>query len=457
MDFDKLILRHGNKANYIDSRIENAMNETIVMKNNEISSISSSFASGFCFRVFLKNGIGFSCSSDFSKKEKVLKEAFKLAIVSSKFKRDKIKIERYETNRDSYKINYEIDPFNVSFKKKIDFLHNINKKLQHNKIKSIVIKLTFSKVNKRFLNNKGAEINTNLIYSILKINVIGREMDKTSECFFSIGKTNGYELIEGLDIDEIVNELKQRNLRLLHARHIKKGRYNVICDPILSGVFFHEAIGHACEADHIITKQSILHDKIGRKIGSDLITLYDDPLIKDEIGSYKYDDEGIKARRTKLIENGKLCCFLNSLSTSNKLNMDLTSNGRAQSPFYLPIPRMSNTTLAPGDFSEEELIEEMKNGIYAKGSRGGVVEPTLGNFVFNAEEAFLVKNRRIVENLRDFSLSGNILETLRNVVRVGRDNKPQYLGAVCGKIGQNVPVGSATPHILVRDVIVGGR
>lgn len=457
MDFDKLILRHGNEANYIDSRIENAMNEIIIMKNNEISSISSSFTSGFCFRVFLKNGIGFSCSSDFSKKERVLKEAFKLAIVSSKFKRDKIKIEKYETNRDNYKINYKIDPFNVSFKKKIDFLREINKKLEHDKIKSTIIKMAFSKINKRFLNSKGAEINTNLIYSILKINVIGKEMDKNAECFFSIGKTNGYELIEELDIDRIVNELKQKNLRLLHARHIKKGRYDVICDPILSGVFFHEAVGHACEADHVITKQSILHDKIGKKIGSELITLYDDPLIKDEIGSYKYDDEGIKARKTKLIENGKLCFFLNSLSTSNKLNLDLTSNGRAQSPFYLPIPRMSNTTLEPGDFSEEELIEEMKNGIYAKGSRGGVVEPTLGDFIFNAEEAFLVKNGKIIENLRDFSLSGNILETLMNVVKVGRDNKPQYLGAVCGKMDQNVPVGSATPHILVKDVIIGGR
>ncbi|MCW1296221.1 MAG: TldD/PmbA family protein [Candidatus Parvarchaeota archaeon] len=457
MDFEDLIKKRTGIAKYVDLRIEDVENETIIMKNNEISSISSIFSAGFSFRVFLENGIGFACSSDFSKKEDVLKRALKLARAQSNYKQEKIEISRFESNRDKYRTIYKRDPFEISLKTKIAFLKEINKRLEDKRIKSTILKLSFSKLHKKFMNDKGADISADFLYSMLKINVAGREMNKSSECFFSVGKIGGYEIIENLDIENVAKELKEKNLRLLHARYAKKGRYNVICDPILSGVFFHEAVGHACEADQIIRKESILMDKMNKKIGSEKITLYDDPLIEFEPGFYRYDDEGTKARKTTLIDRGTLISFLNSMVTSNKLNLNLTSNGRAQSPFELPIPRMSNTSLKPGECKADEMIKELKSGIYAKGSRGGVVEPTLGNFIFNAEEAFLIKNGEIVENLRDFSLSGNILETLLNVVEVADDAHPQYLGAMCGKLGQVVPVGSATPHILVKGVIVGGR
>ena len=217
-------------------------------------------------------------------------------------------------------------------------------------------------------------------------------------------------------------------------------------------MFIHEALGHAVESDLILQNDSILKGKLNEKIGSDIVNIVDDPT-KDGFGYYAYDVEGVKTHKNQLVKDGELVSLLSSRESSTKLNM--TSSGNARSSISdQPIVRMSNTYLEPGDLSFEELIEDIPDGIYLKGSRGGQVDTGKGIFQFNAVESYEIKNGEIGQTLRDVSLSGNILETLKNVDGLGNDFKLSV--GFCGKGGQVAPVGDGGPHTRILNAMVGG-
>jgi TldD protein len=267
----------------------------------------------------------------------------------------------------------------------------------------------------------------------------------------------GYELFKGLNKEKLVEETYQKLKRSMIAKQAPAGRFPVIIDSELCEVFFHEAVGHACEADAVLEKSSILGDKLGKKIAPSSLTLVDTPRVKTEFGYYKYDDEGIPANETVLIKNGILNSFMQSRETASIMNKIPTGNGRAESPAAIPYPRMSNTYLKPGKYQLKELLDGVKLGVYAKGSSGGVVEPNNGNFLFNAEEAFLIENGKITTPLSDVSLAGNILFILPRIEKIGKDAKCTYFGGRCGKKGQWVPVGGKAPHIKISEAMVGGQ
>jgi TldD protein len=227
-----------------------------------------------------------------------------------------------------------------------------------------------------------------------------------------------------------------------------------VADQDLTGVLVHEALGHACEADAILGGDSILEGSMGKKIASELVTIYDDPTIRGAFGSYPFDDEGVRTRRKVLVEDGVLREFLHSRTTAQRLGMAPNGSARAESYSARPLVRMSNTFMAGGDRKLEELLEGIKLGVYAKGSRGGQVDTAKGTFQFNAQEAFLIEKGRITAPLRDLSLSGETLRMLADVVALADDSRvgdPGY----CGK-GQWVPVGDGGPHMRVKQAVVGG-
>jgi TldD protein len=228
----------------------------------------------------------------------------------------------------------------------------------------------------------------------------------------------------------------------------------VIADPDLAGVFAHEAVGHAAEGDSVVSGESILEKKIGEKVSSGFVTIYDDPAMENGFGSFPYDDEGVKGSKKILIENGVLKNFILSRETAFKLGMNPNGGARAESFAVRPLVRMSNTMIEKGEHSFDELIEDIKYGVYAKGTRGGQVDPAKGSFQFSAQEAFLIENGEVTKPLKDLSLSGLTLETLKNIDAVGKDVRFGEPG-FCSK-GQLVPVGDGGPHIRIKNVLIGG-
>jgi TldD protein len=268
----------------------------------------------------------------------------------------------------------------------------------------------------------------------------------------STGGARGFEVLEKEDLEKFGRTPSEKALRLLKAELPPSGKFPVVMDPELTGVFIHEALGHASEADLILQNDSILKDKIGTQIGSPNVTIIDDATM-DAFGYYPYDSEGVKTRKNILVQNGKLISYLSSRETAAQLNITPSGNARSAVDDQ-PIVRMSNTYLKPGDYEFEELLEDMDDGIYLKGSRGGQVDTGKGVFQFNAAESFLIEKGEITKPLRDVSLSGNILEMLLKVDKVGSDFKMGV--GFCGKSGQTVPVGDGGPHVKVTEATVGG-
>jgi TldD protein len=210
-------------------------------------------------------------------------------------------------------------------------------------------------------------------------------------------------------------------------------------------------MGHLAEAD-LTLSGSVLYDKIGKQIASDAVTVYDDGTVEGAFGSFRYDDEGVRAQKTVLIKNGTLTGLMHNRETACKLNMEPTGNARAEDFRFEPIVRMRNTYLAAGDRSFEELIEDVDFGYYLKSFRGGQANLD-GTFQVGIQEAYEIVKGELGAAVRSASISGNTLETLRKVDVVGKDF--ELWPGRCGK-GQTAFICDGGPHIRVGEVTIGG-
>jgi TldD protein len=261
----------------------------------------------------------------------------------------------------------------------------------------------------------------------------------------------GLELFDREDPIALARGVGETAVALLDADAPKGGTYPVLLDQELAGVFVHEAVGHATEGDIILEGDSCLEGMMGQRIGSGLVTVKDDPSLMNN-GYYSFDDEGSLSQETVLVEKGILKSYLNSRETAARLG-GVPRNARADG-LDRPVVRMSNTYIANGDWKLEEIFDEMGDGVYLAGSRGGQVSTGEGVFQFNAKKGYLVEKGEKTRLLRDVSLSGKILETLLHVRAVGNDLK--FNSGRCGKAGQLVPVSDGSPHLLVAEATVGG-
>ena len=261
----------------------------------------------------------------------------------------------------------------------------------------------------------------------------------------------GLEIFDRENPQSLARQVGETAVALLDARAARGGSYPVVLDQELAGVFVHEAVGHATEGDIILEGDSCLEGRLGERIGSELVTVKDDPSLMLN-GYYPFDDEGSLAQETVLVENGVLRSYLNTRETAARLG-GVPGNARAEG-MSRPVVRMSNTYIANGDWKLEEILEELKSGVYLAGSRGGQVSTGEGIFQFNAKKGYIIEDGERTQLLRDVSLSGKILETLLHVRAVGDDLK--YNSGRCGKSGQLVPVSDGSPHLLVEQATVGG-
>jgi len=250
-------------------------------------------------------------------------------------------------------------------------------------------------------------------------------------------------------------EYEKELIKKLNYKEGISGTYDVILDPTLTGLLAHEAIGHACEADLVYNKQSILNGKLGQKFGKEIINLYDNPENKeDSFGSLYYDDEGFPAKNKHLIKNGKLNEFITNTRYSQLMNLENNGGSRAESFNDIPIPRMSNTHFGFGNKTLDELIEEMNSGIILSHGAGGQVDPALGTYQFGVRNAKIIKNGKEIENKVNLSFSGNILESLKNISAISKDYKCRDPG-FCGKASQTIRVTDYGPYLLIKNVRLG--
>jgi TldD protein len=268
----------------------------------------------------------------------------------------------------------------------------------------------------------------------------------------------GYErkhTIRGLNIrhqHDLARAAADRAIALLDAVPARGGSMNAVLDPELAGVFAHEAVGHAGEADLVQEGSSVLAGKVGQKIGDPVVTIVDDPSLP-EFGFEPFDAEGSAAGRTPIIEKGVVAGYLHSRETLAAIGLGSAGHARAMAG-EPPLVRMSNTFIESGESSLDEILSECRQGILLQGSRGGQVDPGRGIFQFNAEYGYLIEDRECTRMVRDVSLSGEILKTLFSIRLCGKERRMHQ--GYCGKGGQSVPVSDGAPYVLLSDAVVGG-
>ncbi len=268
------------------------------------------------------------------------------------------------------------------------------------------------------------------------------------------GMLGGYELFRRHDPGELGAAAARQALTMLEARPAPSGPFPVIIANGTGGVLFHEACGHGLEADAVFKRASVFAGKLGEKVASELVFAYDDPTLPGIWGSYRLDDEGTPASRTPLIEEGVLRSYLNDLKRARRDGAAPTGNGRRQSYRHPPIPRMSNTFIAPGGLSPDEIFSDTPRGIYARKLGGGEVNPVTGDFIFAVTEGYLVEGGRLGDPIRGATLIGNGPRVLELIDAVADDL--DFDAGMCGKDGQSVPVSTGQPTLRVREMVVGG-
>jgi TldD protein len=445
---EKTITNLERKADYVDLRLSESNNTIIVMKDGKVQEIRSGDDFGVAIRV-LKNGAwGFSYATQLSDLDNMGDIALKL----SKSLISDVELADVEVEVDKVTSRAKIRPQDVSVEDKKQIMTEAEKAAKLSRVVSTTVNYVEGESKSYFLSSEGANLMQDECRVAMFLNAVASNGEVIQFGHKSLGGARGFEVLEKADIEEFGRAAGSKAVRLLDANTPPSGTFPVLLDPELTGVFIHEALGHASEADLILQKDSILEGKMNTQIGSEIVNIIDDASM-DAFGYYAYDVEGVKTSENVLVKDGTLISLLSSRETASKLGIKPSGNSRS-SLGDQPIVRMSNTYLKPGELSFEELKEDIKYGIYLKGSRGGQVDTGKGIFQFNAAESCLIENGEITEPLRDVSLSGNILEILMKVDGVGSDF---HMGVgFCGKSGQTAPVGDGGPHTRVSQATVGG-
>jgi len=305
-----------------------------------------------------------------------------------------------------------------------------------------------------YVNSEGARLSQLRPQVTLSALATARAGDTIERGLESIGLRGGWRSLAGRE--EMFRAAAERAVRLLDAPSVKGGTYPVVLDPKLAGVFVHEAFGHLSEADFVYENaQAREMMTLGRRFGREVLTIGDDGSAPGLRGTLPFDDEGTPTRNTVLVDRGVLIGRLHSRETAAAMGEPPTGNARALSYRHPPIVRMTNTYIAAGQGTFEDLIRDIPFGVYACDAFGG--QTFLENFSFTAAYGYLIRNGQLADLVKNVVLAGNLFQTLDRIERVAGDFQWNQMGGGCGKGGQfPLPVTEGAPHVRIEEALIGG-
>jgi len=291
----------------------------------------------------------------------------------------------------------------------------------------------------------------------LNVTVLMRQDERREQGSAGAGGRHAYDIFFNSDGPyELAREAVRQASTNLESVATPAGAMPVVLGPGWPGVLLHEAVGHGLEGDFNRKGTSAFSNRIGEQVASSLCTIVDDGTLPDRRGSLSIDDEGVPAQCTTLIENGILKGYMQDKMNARLTGTHSTSNGRRESFAHLPMPRMTNTYMLPGESEPEEIIRSVKKGLYAVNFGGGQVDITSGRFVFSLSEAYLIEDGKITAPVKGATLIGSGPEVMGKISMVGNDLELDQGVGVCGKEGQSVPVGVGQPTLKIDEITVGG-
>jgi len=452
-DRDEILgVLRGHEVDYLEVRLDDTTTNRIVYRGRELEEIGRTRSFGGNARALVRGGWAFVSFNDLGELRKRVEEA---VIAAGHVGRETSALAEVEPVVDSVPLELNKDPRTVSLATKKGLLDRYNEMmLSVDGVTSTNI--TYSDGHKRivFASSEGSYIEQERIDVASRLSATARKNGDMQQASMSLGALNDFSYLETLD--ETARHLGERAVELLSAPYVRAGTYPVVLDPILAGVFCHEAFGHLSESDFVYENERMKEIMVlGKQFGQPHLNIVDGAAVPDLRGSFRYDDEGVPAQKTDLIREGILVGRLHSRETAGKMGERVTGNARALDYRFPPIVRMTNTYIEPGQMSFQDLIADIDEGVYARNWFGGTTSMEM--FTFSAGEAYMVRNGRIAELLRPVKLTGNLFTTLMNIDALGNDMDFNQ-GGGCGKAGQMpLPVSNGSPHIRIQDCVVGER
>jgi len=444
------------KADYTEIRIEEKETTRAVFRGRELEVANANIDKGGIVRCLIKDkGWGVATFNNLDDLLNKADQAYQCAKVGSV--PEPIELASVEPVEKITTIEMKRDFRDVSLAEKKSLAERYNQVVlgHSNKIVDTQTAYADSFTHLILANSEGTYIEQDKPSVVIGATAIAREGDNVQQAHESLSNTQGFEFV--LDQDELVRKAAQKAVELLDAKPVKAGQYPVVVDQMLAGVFIHEAFGHLSEADFVYENPKAREMmKMGRRFGKGLLNVFDDGSIPNLRGTTLYDDEGTPAQRNWLIRNGELVGRLHSRQTAAKMREKASGNARAINYRFAPIVRMTNTAIDNGNTSFEDMVKDIELGIYACEAYGGQTQ--LENFSFSSGYAYMIRNGKIGEMVKDVILAGNLFNTLENIDAIGNDFKWLNTGGGCGKGNQYpLPVGMGSPHIRIQNVIIGGE
>lgn len=452
-------LRRG--ASYVDVRFQRNDYELYYAENGVLKDVSYRRIQGVGIRVLRDGALGFASTSDLSWRS--LLEALERALATAGSVRGRsreVRLGGPEARRDRVRTPYKLDPFLVERGEKSELVLEANREASKvSGVRNSVTRLGMERDRRLVISSEGADVEVETVLVGFSHFAVAGEAGSMERYYDSESAVAGYEFLMSRDWREFAVGVASKALEASRARVPSAGKYTVVADPELVGLVLHEAFGHAAEGDLVESGGSVLRGKLGERVASEHVTIVDDGSVP---GGYtvRYDDEGVPKTRTVIVERGVLRSYLHSRETALLLGGEPTGNARAQDFSSIPLVRQTNLYMAPGDWRLDEMIAEAREGLLVsgKGSMGGEVDPGMGTFTFSAGPSYVIRKGELAEMVRGVSMSGLVLETLRNVEGATRELRvtTSVFGG-CGKHGQMVRVGDGGPYVLIRNVTIGGR
>jgi TldD protein len=450
LEISSLLKKH--HADYIEARFEHNASTSLNYRGRVLEGIGKNTSLGGNVRALVRGGWGFTSFNSLEDLDERIKTAVHQASLTGK---EKSRLAETEPVQANTKIPATRNPQKISLARKKELLDRYNEIVcSAPKLQTSIIRYGDSFKKTIFLNSEGAFIQQERADVTLNVSAVASDGKDVQQAHLSTGTPGDFAGIENLD-DEIAG-VGKRAVRLLDAPQLKGGEYTVVLDPILAGVFVHEAFGHLSESDHVYENEQLRQVMVlGKRFGSKDLNVVDGAKVKGLRGSYKFDDEGVLAAKTYLIKDGFLAGRLHSRETAAIMGEAPTGNARAINYRYPPIVRMTNTYIESGKTPFKDMIAGIKHGVYAVNWYGGTTSMEM--FTFSAGEAYMIRNGEIAELLRPVVLSANVFTTLANIDAFGTDLAFNQ-GGGCGKGGQSpLPVSNGSPHIRIQKCLLGGK
>jgi TldD protein len=442
-------------VDYADIRIEDKTESEVMFRGLELDRIGSSRVIGGIVRALYKGGWGYATFNDLNNLEARVKEA---CVTAKLVGTETSQLAPVEPVVDEISAAMEKDFREVPLSAKKALVEEYNQILlgYHEQIQTSLAWYADSFKTVWYANSEGTYLMEEKPNLFVRLQATARDGDIVQNRSESTGGAEGFQMVEGFH-DKAAAAAAQA-VELLSARPVKGGKYTVVTDPIMTGVFTHEAFGHLSEADFVYENPQMQELMVlGKRFGVDDLNILDDGSYPGGLGTHKYDYEGTPTRRNYLIQDGTLVGRLHSRETAAKMGEAPTGNARSVHFQHPPIVRMTNTYLDVGKARFDDMIKEVDLGVYAIDAVGG--QTAMEMFTFSAAYGYMIRDGRVAELVRDVTLTGNVFETLLNIDRIGDDlawitNGP----GGCGKGAQHpLRVGIGGPHIRIQNCVVGGE